>query len=99
MKRWKRKTILILALFVFIVIAPTIILYSSGYRYDFDEKSIRKVGMIIIESIPRDVDIFMNDKLVASNTSHKIRNLFLTLNIMPICKMGFNFYYINYAQL
>ncbi len=75
MKLWKRRVILFLSIILFLVLSPTIILYSSGYRLDFDNFTIKKVGMIIIESKPKDVDVIVNNRLSAKKTPYKMSNL------------------------
>lgn len=75
MKLWKRRTILIFSIILFIILAPTIILYSSGYRFDFENFRVKKVGMIIIESRPKDINVFINNKLANKRTPYKKSNL------------------------
>jgi hypothetical protein len=75
MKLWKRRVILVLSIILFLILSPSIILYSSGYRLNFENLSFKKVGMIIIESKPRDVNVWLNNRVIAKKTPHKISNL------------------------
>ncbi len=61
----KRKTrFLIVSFFVifFLVVTPQIILYSLGYRFDFDQKKFFKTGGIHLRIKPNKVRVFINGK-------------------------------------
>jgi hypothetical protein len=75
MKLWTRRLILFIALSLFFVIAPMIVFYAMGYRYDFKNKAFRKIGMIIVESVPQNVDLFLNNQFKSNKTPFKIKNL------------------------
>ena len=70
-----RHGIRVVAITLFFVLAPGIILYSMGFRYDFDERVVRKVGLMIIESEPKAVTVFVNDKNKAERTPHRATSL------------------------
>ncbi len=59
-----RKTIFFACLLLFIIIAPLTILYSQGYRLDFENKAIRQTGGLFLRATPRRADIYINDKPV-----------------------------------
>ena len=44
------------------MIAPLLILYSLGYRYDFVKGSLEKIGVLFIKSYPKSANIFLNNK-------------------------------------
>lgn len=50
------------ALTFFFIAAPTIILYSNGYTYDWQKKSIQLTGVLYLKSYPRNATIFLNNK-------------------------------------
>lgn len=75
MKLWKRRIILTLAILLFVILSPAIILYSSGYRLNLNDFSLKKVGMIIIESTPREINVIINNKLLSDRTPFKKSNL------------------------
>ena len=91
-KRWERKIALLIALIVFLVIAPTLILYTKGYRYDLKNKAFRKIGMIIIESVPKNVDVFLDGEYKSDKTPVKIKNLFPGEYSIKVTKEGFSFW-------
>lgn len=59
----------------FIVITPTVILYATGYRYNFKNHRVEKIGILHIESIPKNADIFINDKPAGKTPSRFIKLL------------------------
>ncbi|NQV13294.1 MAG: PEGA domain-containing protein [Parcubacteria group bacterium] len=76
MKRWKRRVFFVFAIAIFLMMAPLAILYTSGYRYNFSDKSLKKIGMVIIESTPEDVNVYINDQLVTDKTPYKQSSVF-----------------------
>lgn len=89
MKSWKRTTLLIIALSLFFVVAPALVFYATGYRYDFNNKAFRKIGMIIVESEPKNASISINDKYRA-NTPSRIKNLLPGEYSVKVTKDNFN---------
>ncbi len=89
MKLWKRKTLLILAFSLFFIIAPILVFYAMGYRYDFKNKIFRQIGMIILESKPDSADIYINNDY-NSKTPFRIKNLLPNEYSVKISKDGFN---------
>lgn len=75
MKLTSRKILFIISLLCFFVIAPALSLYSMGYRFDFATKAIKKVGMLILESEPKNADVFINDKQATKKTPYKAKGL------------------------
>jgi len=64
----RAKTILFLAcLFLFILLAPSIIMYSQGYRINFgandNGKMLTQTGGIFLKILPKQADIYINDKI------------------------------------
>ncbi|MDI6603044.1 MAG: hypothetical protein QME57_02925 [Patescibacteria group bacterium] len=60
----KTRTILFLIfLFLFLLIAPATILYSLGYRFDFENKKLTQTGGFFLKSEPKKVEIYIDRKL------------------------------------
>ncbi len=51
---------MIILIMSFFVIAPLIILYTAGYRYDFSKQKIEQTGVLSIDAKPRDVTVYLN---------------------------------------
>ena len=60
----KIRTILFLiCLFLFFLIAPSVIFYSQGYRVDINAKKITQTGGLFLKVIPKQVEVFIDGKL------------------------------------
>lgn len=62
MKLRYRRLIYSTFIFVFIVLTPIIIIYTSGYRYNFKKGTIEKTGILYLETKPKDALIFIDGK-------------------------------------
>jgi len=60
---------------VFILIAPLLIFYTEGYRYDFKKGQIVRTGVLNVDSNPRDATIVLNGKTIKNKTQAIIKNL------------------------
>jgi len=81
----KNRIILFFILFIaFLIISPLIILYSQGYRFNFkspDHKIITQTGGLFVAAKPKQVNIFLNQKLV-KKTDFFFGSAFIK-NILP----------------
>ena len=60
----KTRTILFsICLFLFLLIAPSAIFYSQGYRFDFDSKKITQTGGLFLKVFPKSAEIYLDGKL------------------------------------
>lgn len=64
MKNWQRKTLFSFFLILFLVFGPSLVLYSLGFRFDFEKKKLTQIGGIFIKAQPKEVTIFLDDKLI-----------------------------------
>ena len=58
-----RRIILGLAVFFFALAAPTILLYSWGYSFDWQKKKPVLTGGFYFDTLPKKAEIYINDKL------------------------------------
>ncbi|MBU1167038.1 PEGA domain-containing protein [Patescibacteria group bacterium] len=89
MKLWQRRVLLTCCIFIFVTIAPLLVFYATGYRFDLKNSEIRFVGMIDIASTPKDADIFLDDELI-EKTPYQIRNLFPRSYTLKLQKEGYH---------
>lgn len=60
----KKRTILFLScLFIFLFFAPSAVLYSQGYRIDFEARKIIRTGGIFLKIQPRQANVYIDGKL------------------------------------
>ncbi len=60
----KRRLLYGVFIVVFLFVAPLLILYASGYRYNDRIGIVQKTGAIFVNVTPKDVNIFLNNELV-----------------------------------
>lgn len=79
----KRTRTILFASFVFLfaLISPLIVLYSQGYRFDFETKKIVQTGGLYFKVAPRSAQIYLNGKL--KNTTSILNSSSLVENLMP----------------
>jgi hypothetical protein len=65
---------LLLMLFV-ILLAIYLVLVANGYKINYQTRSIQKTGMIYVKSDPTNVDIFINNRLVANQSPYRMLEL------------------------
>lgn len=75
MRKLHRQILLTLSILVFIIVAPLLVFYAMGFRFDFKKFEIAKVGMLVIESQPESVNVFLNNKFVDNGTPFKSSSL------------------------
>jgi len=81
MKRKNRLIVLAFCVFLFFLIAPLILLYSQGYRFDFDKNKVVKTGGIFIEISNTSAEIYINEKFVKKTGF--FANTVLIENLLP----------------
>lgn len=60
---------------LFLITAAFLILYSIGYRYDWPSHKIYKTGALSITVVPKNSNIYLDQKLIATKTPIMIKNL------------------------
>lgn len=59
----------------FFVLTPLIILYTSGYRIDWNNTNLVRTGSLYLKTQPRQAEIFIDDELYENQTPILINNL------------------------
>ena len=55
-----RKTMLIFFIMVFFIMAPIIILYTEGYRWDWKNGFLKETGAISVDVLPKNSTVYLN---------------------------------------
>ena len=63
MRRKTRQTLFFFFLISFCLIAPYLVFYSQGYRFDFEKKKFVQTGGIFLKVLPRQAEVYLNEKL------------------------------------
>jgi len=74
---------------IFFIIGPFLLLYATGYRLNTQKFKIEKTGSLIVESFPKNADIFLNDKPIKQKTPAKLRYLLPNEYLLRVSKGGF----------
>ncbi len=75
---------------VFIAVAPVLVLYASGYRFNFYKKKIEKTGSLFISTTPPTVNIKINNTFLTDQTTPlKLNYLMPNDYYVTISKKGF----------
>ena len=90
-----RRLFYLLAIVIFLIAAPAIVLYTAGYRYDFKKHQIQLTGSLYIKTFPDNVEIYLNDKLVSNSTPFRVSHLLPNQYQIKIKKDGFDSWYKN----
>lgn len=68
----ERKMLFILAILLFIIISPIIILYALGYNFDFFKNKVVPTGGLYLNIMPKGVKIFIDGKLEKENSPYSL---------------------------
>lgn len=74
---------------LFFILAPLLIFYSLGYRYNFNSNLIEKNGAFFIKSYPRNSNISIDQKKSKYKTPAQITNVKPGEHFIEISKDGF----------
>ncbi|MDZ7799134.1 MAG: PEGA domain-containing protein [Patescibacteria group bacterium] len=86
----KKRRIFYLALFlVFIILAPIIVLYATGYNFNIGQKKFTKTGFLALDSYPQNADIYIDNTITKEKTPEKFRYLSPRLYNIKIKKSGY----------
>lgn len=92
----KRTRFVLFSIFVvfYLVIAPLIIFYSLGYRFDFEKRKIISTGGLYLKFWPENVEIFVDGKLKKKinplSNEILIQGLFPKKHTVLVKKDGYN---------
>jgi len=59
---------------IFLFIAPAVVFYTAGYRWNSKKGVIEKNGTLIIDSMPRGAKIFLNGQMLSDVTPVTLQN-------------------------
>lgn len=99
MTKKTRLIILSICAVLFLIITPYILLYSLGYRVDFETKKIVATGGIYVRAMPNPVDVVIDSKITNSTGLFSqavfVQNLLPTLHALAVKKEGYFDYQKN----
>ncbi|OGY49245.1 MAG: hypothetical protein A3D39_03045 [Candidatus Buchananbacteria bacterium RIFCSPHIGHO2_02_FULL_39_17] len=88
----KYRRILYLSFFaIFLAIAPALIIYSTGYRYNFKKNKFEKTGILYLDSMPKGAEIYFDEKY-QGQTPARFSRLLPDQYLVEIKKNGYSFW-------
>lgn len=60
---------------IFLVSAPVLVFYTSGYRFNPNKNAIERNGTLIVDSLPRGATVFLNGTDAKDTTPSTLQNL------------------------
>lgn len=85
----KRRIIFVSFILLFVIIAPLLVLYTIGYRYNFKSSKVEKVGLLYIRTIPEDMPVYINGEMVSKSTPTRIDDLLPNSYLITIKRNGY----------
>ncbi|MDO8668770.1 MAG: PEGA domain-containing protein [Candidatus Buchananbacteria bacterium] len=86
-----RRLIYLFFITIFLIVTPLIILYTQGYRYNFKRGKVQKTGILIVSSIPKKADIYLNGKIIENDqTPTRIEKLLPADYEIKLSKEGYH---------
>ena len=64
-----RRIVYLIFVSAFFIVTPLILMYTQGYRYNFAKSRVQKTGILIISSLPKKAEIYLNGKLLKNQSS------------------------------
>ena len=81
MTKRMRTVLFIVCVVLFVLVAPSVIFYSQGYRFDFETRRVVQTGGIYLRASQRNAEIYLNGKL--KDTTSIFTNSRLIENLLP----------------
>ncbi|MFW0837804.1 MAG: PEGA domain-containing protein [Candidatus Komeilibacteria bacterium] len=74
---------------LFFVLAPLLIIYSLGWRYDFAKRSLQPTGILFVKTYPQQANIYLNDIWQDDRTPWQKANLLANDYHLKITQTGY----------
>ncbi len=70
-----RRIIYIIFILIFLLAAPAILLYTTGYNYNFKRGGFIKTGVLLVDALPNDARVRLDGKLLNDKLPARLSNL------------------------
>ncbi len=85
-----RRIIPIIFILIFLVIAPLVVFYTAGYRWNAHKGKIERNGTVIIDSLPKEASVDIDNRQTNHKTPVTIQNMPPGLHNFRIYKSGYH---------
>ncbi len=80
---YQRRAFMFFFILLFIIIAPTIVFLAKGYRFDLKNGIFVFSGSITLKSVPRDIEVSLNNKKQDEKKINYINNSYTINGLRP----------------
>lgn len=84
-----RQAIFVFFLLLFFIVSPIIIMYTSGYRYDFKNGLLRETGSVNIDILPTSAEAYLNNSKLKSKIPIRLNNLIAGKFLLTLKNPGY----------
>ncbi len=84
-----RRVLYLFVFLLFFAIAPALIFYATGHRYDLIRHNITSVGAIYIKSYPSGSPIYIDGQKTGKKTPNRILNILPGLHTISVLRDGY----------
>lgn len=84
-----RRIIAFIFIAAFLITAPILILYASGYRYNLKKNQLKKTGALFIKTEPKSATIYIDNKMQTEKTPAQITHIFPNSHDIAVKKSGY----------
>lgn len=85
-----RRLIYIIFILIFLIAAPVILLYTTGYNYNFKKGALLETGVLLLDALPADAQFNLDGQPMTEKLPARISNLKPKDYTAEIKKDGFN---------
>ncbi len=73
-RKWRRG-LLCFFIATFLITTPIIVLYTSGYRYDWHNGLLKQTGALSLDMQPRDAELYINNERIIGLAPFRFKNI------------------------
>jgi len=90
MNIFKRRFLVISFAVIYLILAPALIFYAAGWRYNIRTKNVERAGAILVETEPRGATVVLNGVEQPKKTPMTIKNVLTDEYTVTIKKEGYH---------
>lgn len=85
----ERRLFYLIFILIFLIVAPILVLYTTGYRYNFQKRKIEQIGVLFLNTKPKEADLWLNNSPLSSNRPLRLSNLHPNYYLVRAEKEGY----------
>src|SRR3989344_8513986 len=75
MNQKARRWVMLSFLLFFLIVSPILILYSLGFKYNWQKNRLEKTGVFFIKSFPKNSEVYLDGQPIGKKTPTQITRL------------------------